>query len=553
MNKQILAMATLLALGGLTANAQVTIDGNETEYASLYSAVQAAESGATINVNKDYTDRGVSGQNSIIYLNSAKNITINGGGHTVSYNGLYVISMSDVNSSLDLQDITFKNTGTTANGRNTFSLAKGSVSLKNVTIDGANVSSANGIIYVNSSSNLTNAVFDNVKLVNCITTAAPAQVVLNNNGNVTLKGGTELTLKLGGSSVIKDASAFTGNVGLVLDAQTVGTVLVKNCTTPSYFSLIGQDGNTLLVDNGNLELAAMPDILNATQGLGYTATQISNAISAAKSGSTLVLNTDLTLTSDLRINGKTLTFKGATGEEKIIRGQTGNEGYIARVNNANDNVTFENLVIDGDGKDYTMPLFIPMKGAKLTLRNVKVTGSKTSSNNGLIVNDNSNPGTWHLDGVTFENCTVPNQEVVANAEGNTISGDNSFTLRVNSHKVDDETVPYAIDAEGVNNSNPIQTTMQNVASLSHWTPVFLNCSSDNQFECTDQGYSFLMHNNGKDLYFNKDTMTGIGSIAADGADAPVEWYNLMGEKVSPIAPGIYIRRQGATTEKVLVR
>lgn len=46
--------------------------------------------------------------------------------------------------------------------------------------------------------------------------------------------------------------------------------------------------------------------------------------------------------------------------------------------------------------------------------------------------------------------------------------------------------------------------------------------------------------------------SGIESIDADN-DAPVEYYDLRGIRVSGDAPGLYIRRQGNKTTKVLVK
>lgn len=50
-----------------------------------------------------------------------------------------------------------------------------------------------------------------------------------------------------------------------------------------------------------------------------------------------------------------------------------------------------------------------------------------------------------------------------------------------------------------------------------------------------------------------DTEAGIGNIATDNADAPVEYYNLHGIRVENPANGIYIRRQGNKVEKVIVK
>lgn len=61
-------------------------------------------------------------------------------------------------------------------------------------------------------------------------------------------------------------------------------------------------------------------------------------------------------------------------------------------------------------------------------------------------------------------------------------------------------------------------------------------------------------------YFCLDDLTyakeedGVGSVAIDNSDAPVEYFNLNGVRVSDnLTPGIYIRRQGSTTTKILVK
>lgn len=60
-----------------------------------------------------------------------------------------------------------------------------------------------------------------------------------------------------------------------------------------------------------------------------------------------------------------------------------------------------------------------------------------------------------------------------------------------------------------------------------------------------------------DVTFNGDLDTaGIGGIEVDNnADAPVEYFNLKGMRISSenLAPGIYIRRQGTEVKKILVK
>ncbi len=46
---------------------------------------------------------------------------------------------------------------------------------------------------------------------------------------------------------------------------------------------------------------------------------------------------------------------------------------------------------------------------------------------------------------------------------------------------------------------------------------------------------------------------GVGSVAVDDENAPVEYFNLQGVKVAEPASGLYIRRQGSNATKVVVK
>jgi hypothetical protein len=49
------------------------------------------------------------------------------------------------------------------------------------------------------------------------------------------------------------------------------------------------------------------------------------------------------------------------------------------------------------------------------------------------------------------------------------------------------------------------------------------------------------------------TVTGVENISVDNENAPVEFFNLNGVRVSGTTPGLYIRRQGNKATKVVVR
>lgn len=54
-------------------------------------------------------------------------------------------------------------------------------------------------------------------------------------------------------------------------------------------------------------------------------------------------------------------------------------------------------------------------------------------------------------------------------------------------------------------------------------------------------------------YTKKDIDTGVDEVTADNANAPVEFFNLQGVRVENPTNGLYIKRQGNTVTKVLVR
>ena len=47
--------------------------------------------------------------------------------------------------------------------------------------------------------------------------------------------------------------------------------------------------------------------------------------------------------------------------------------------------------------------------------------------------------------------------------------------------------------------------------------------------------------------------TGVENVVVEGADAPVEYFNLQGVRVAAPEAGIFIRRQGNKVEKVVIR
>ncbi|MDE6394006.1 MAG: hypothetical protein K2K77_01580 [Duncaniella sp.] len=56
-----------------------------------------------------------------------------------------------------------------------------------------------------------------------------------------------------------------------------------------------------------------------------------------------------------------------------------------------------------------------------------------------------------------------------------------------------------------------------------------------------------------EFYFAGPEQSGIFDVAADDENAPVEFYNLSGQRVENPANGIFIRKQGSKVQKVVIR
>ena len=54
-------------------------------------------------------------------------------------------------------------------------------------------------------------------------------------------------------------------------------------------------------------------------------------------------------------------------------------------------------------------------------------------------------------------------------------------------------------------------------------------------------------------YTNTNDGSGVNDIVSDNENAPVEYFNIQGMKVAGDQPGLYIRRQGTQTTKVIIK
>ena len=145
--------------------------------------------------------------------------------------------------------------------------------------------------------------------------------------------------------------------------------------------------------------------------------------------------------------------------------------------------------------------------------------------------------------MTFENCTVNEGrgEVFVGNEtsATTLKGDNKFTLFIEGNA--------SINASELTNTTPIEVIFDsnreaNPLVVTGWnTPANFTTSSFNLMFVADGDNLNVVGN------------TAINDINVDNVDAPVEYYNLQGVRVYNPENGLYIRRQGNTVTKVLVK
>lgn len=140
------------------------------------------------------------------------------------------------------------------------------------------------------------------------------------------------------------------------------------------------------------------------------------------------------------------------------------------------------------------------------------------------------------------------------------------SLKVNGVSVDgfdSDKYEYTVDAEMPENSNAfVAECMGNSGSSTARIDLDKNnAKATITVTNANQGDGAVDEDgNASHVYtvqFNKtpDTPTGIDSIETDDSDTPAEYYNLQGTRVSrnSLVPGIYIRRQGTKTSKVVIQ
>lgn len=437
---------------------------------------------------------------------------------------------------LTFEDITIDGNNNT-NGFVLVEADNRALTLRNVSIKNYNSTHANGLIDVKSGAW---GVFENVKVENC---EQNNFFNLNRNSS-SVKGVNSFKARLASGIFLVDEGVQDGNMITVdLAAPAAGATVVKGCVNADLFAL-ANTGFKLEVSEGNLVAAVDAGVeiptavtIEGKDNVGYE--NITDALNGASDGDVILVNEDQRLSSRFTI-GKAVTIKGSKDGISILNGHN-NQAYIVN----GKAVTLENITLDGDNKTGNNYIGVEGNGGNLTLKNVVIRNYtfKNENNNKLIHVKNVND--IHLKGVTVENVSGPETVgmVNINRTGSTISGNNNISIHLNGT----HTIAVADDAALPGDPVKIFLTDHAVDSpvvTGHATPASFNVMKD--------GYKLEAKDD--NLVLAEDQESAVSEIESAGNDAPVEYYNLQGVKVvGEPAPGLYIRRQGDKTVKVIVK
>lgn len=560
--KKLLSAALLCLASALPALAQsetassITIEGNDTQYATLKDAADAATDGQTILINgeakltsqlvisdKALTIKGVSDDAKIVIAKGAQ---------------IFKIQQADgATASLSLTNLEI-NANYTSN--NLILLAAGSLNLENVVINGFTSNATNGIVRICGASNAT---IDNVSFVDCATPeTTPYNIVFATaTGSLTLKGKCDYNLSL------NDKSAFITDGGITSDSKvsifysnhTETIPVVKDCDDIFKFNL-NVDGKMLSPKENSLYTVNKTNILLINEvdgvktGTGYSALAGSKgAATNATTGAVIVVNENVNLTTSMNFAGKSIEIRGAKPDVAITLAA---DRALANAAAADTHIDIRDLAITPQAELAYTSFIAQATTSDASVSFQNVTFKDCNTTNAALIRANAG-GVWHIDGVTFENCSVTPASkadgtevtplVLTNNPGCSVSGiNNGLTIQVNNAGTN------SIDAQGLEAGNePIILTLSKAA---HDHTLITNCENLSLFEITNSGWSFQADEQGGLKTLDRQIVTDIEEVAAE-AEGEAEYFDLRGVRVSAdaLAPGLYICRKGGKVSKTVIR
>ena len=221
-------------------------------------------------------------------------------------------------------------------------------------------------------------------------------------------------------------------------------------------------------------------VYNQTKQTGYS--DFAKAWNTAADNDVLIVNEDVSVSVDkLPGNGRTLTVKGGTEGVRIIRAKE--KCILFLINNASDNITFEDIVFDGNNMTSTTTI-VEVSNGKVVLNNVSAINEHTSATAGHFQNKGS--GHLEINGLTVNNCSV------ADGRGDVFAGNNNVTMSGNCN--------FSLFAEKALHANDAGVSGGNITVF--FEPdkrgtnmnIIQGASTLDSYTCGVSGYKFILDN-----------------------------------------------------------
>ena len=294
-------------------------------------------------------------------------------------------------------------------------------------------------------------------------------------------------------------------------------------------------------------IETQPVVVNLTTNVKYD--NFMDAYNAAVADEVLSIVAPEIIIAD-RTPMKSITLEGATGNEKII--QNFNNKLLFNTG-SNRNMVFKNLIFEALQGPGNQPMFEHNANGKnaqtLTMTNVTLNNISSSNVNGLF---NIKQGVLALNDVKFNGCTVSEAKGFV-----TINEKNMLRLTGDNEGLEVYlTAANSIEASELTNTTPVKITLSDeaIATLTaentEVMAVVLGEVAADKFEITNEGYKLEADGQGN-LILVVDEGSAVSEIEAD-ENAAVEYFNLQGVKVANPEKGIFIKRQGEKTFKVIL-
>jgi len=521
----------------------------DTTYENLTSALAAVQDGETITL---IADQEVSSRINI----ESKSVTIKGATSGVKIsraakytNGLLFLTKDEA-AVLTLEDVTLDDGSIETTAAMIEAGNKGATTLKNVTVQNSNTTAA-AVIVNKGGGKLT---LNGVTFTNC--TAEKAQVHAG-TCNVTLAGkNTIANIYVEGEKTTIDGTAATHEtaIKLTVDDGRAAGMLVKGGKKEQYELETTDTSMSLIQTDDGVEIKK--ETVTDEEGNTYaTVADAINAVAAASEGETpeevtMTVTNDQVVSSRVNVNSKdvTLTSDDNSTEETVIkRAENYTNGLIFLTQNATAKLTIENLVLDGQSVEASVP-FIENSNGTVVLDGATFKNCVSSSSQGATVS-NKTSGHLTLKDVKFVGCKM----IVAGAsnsparraastdtsKGIVFVGTNNVKL-VGNNTFDD--CPTHIYVEKKNRIDGSEAT--------HITPIKIMVDSNreagvlvkgghvNQYELVGIDGMELVQQ-GADVYMV--ATTGIRTINAESLAGYHKIYDMRGRRLTTITEkGVYI-------------